>query len=79
MTLLTLELEDPHDPRLAMAADGLLRTFNEAGVLDAADVHASSGRPVPKAGSTWSSAMTLILNWWPRTLVASISWPTYLA
>jgi len=39
MTLLTLELEDPHDPRLAMGADGLLRTFNEAGVLDAADVH----------------------------------------
>jgi exodeoxyribonuclease V alpha subunit len=39
MTLLTLELEDPHDPRLARAADGLLRSFNEAGVLDAADVH----------------------------------------
>ncbi len=39
MTLLIPELEDPHDPRLARAADGLLRTFNEAGVLDAADVH----------------------------------------
>ena len=39
MTLLTLELEDPHDPRLAHGAAGLLRTFNEAGVLDAADVH----------------------------------------
>ena len=39
MTLLTLELEDPHDPRLARGAGGLLRTFNEAGVLDAADVH----------------------------------------
>jgi exodeoxyribonuclease V alpha subunit len=39
MTLLTLELEDPHDPRLAMAAEGSLRSFNEAGVLDAADVH----------------------------------------
>jgi exodeoxyribonuclease V alpha subunit len=39
MTLLTLELEDPHDPRLARGADGLLRTFNEEGVLDAADVH----------------------------------------
>ncbi len=41
MTLLTLELEDPHDPRLARGADRLLRTFNEAGVLDAADVHAA--------------------------------------
>lgn len=39
MTLLTPELEDPHDPRLARGAAGLLRTFNEAGVLDAADVH----------------------------------------
>ena len=39
MTLLVPELEDPHDPRLARAADGLLRTFNEAGVLDASDVH----------------------------------------
>ena len=39
MTLLPLELDDPHDPRLAKAADGLLRSFNEAGVLDAADVH----------------------------------------
>jgi exodeoxyribonuclease V alpha subunit len=39
MTLLTPELEDPHDLRLAQGADGPLRTFNEAGVLDAADVH----------------------------------------
>ncbi len=39
MTLLTLELEDPHDPRLAARAEGRLRSFNEAGVLDAADVH----------------------------------------
>jgi exodeoxyribonuclease V alpha subunit len=39
MTLLTPELVDPHDPRLAQAAEGLLRTFNDAGVLDAADVH----------------------------------------
>ena len=39
MTLLPLELEDPQDPRLAHGAAGLLRTFNEAGVLDAADVH----------------------------------------
>ena len=39
MTLLPLELEDPHDPRLARGAVGLLRSFNEAGVLDASDVH----------------------------------------
>lgn len=30
---------DPHDPRLARGATGLLRTFNDAGVLDGADVH----------------------------------------
>jgi len=39
VTLLTPELEDPHDLRLAQGAEGLLRAFNEAGVLDAADVH----------------------------------------
>jgi exodeoxyribonuclease V alpha subunit len=39
MTVLNLELEDPHDPRLARGAAGQVRTFNEAGVLDAADVH----------------------------------------
>ena len=31
--------DDPHDARLALGATGLLRTFNEAGVLTAADVH----------------------------------------
>ena len=31
--------EDPRDRRLALGATGLLRTFNEAEVLDAADVH----------------------------------------
>jgi exodeoxyribonuclease V alpha subunit len=30
---------DPFDPRLVAAATGLLRTFNHAGVLSAADVH----------------------------------------
>ena len=30
---------DLHDPRLARRAPGLLRAFNEAGVLSAADVH----------------------------------------
>jgi exodeoxyribonuclease V alpha subunit len=39
VTVLNLQLEDPHDPRLARGADGLLRTFNEAGVLDTSDVH----------------------------------------
>jgi exodeoxyribonuclease V alpha subunit len=34
-----LETEDPRDHRLALAAHGLLRTFNEAGVVEAADVH----------------------------------------
>jgi exodeoxyribonuclease V alpha subunit len=31
--------EDPFDARLAMGATGLLREFNEAGILTAADVH----------------------------------------
>src|SRR5262249_37968177 len=39
MTLLPLELEHPQDARLAQAAAGPLRTFNQAGILDAADVH----------------------------------------
>ena len=39
MTLLTPEIEDPNDPRLARGASGLLRSFNEAGVLDTSDVH----------------------------------------
>src|SRR5690606_4611071 len=31
--------DDPHDARRALGATGLLRTFNDAGVLTAADVH----------------------------------------
>ena len=31
--------EDPHDHRVARRAEGLLRSFNEAGVLDTSDVH----------------------------------------
>jgi len=42
MTILTLDLDDPHDPRLAHGAAGLLRAFNEVGVLDAADAHVAS-------------------------------------
>ncbi len=34
-----LETDDPRDHRLALEAGGLLRTFNEAGVIEAADVH----------------------------------------
>ena len=35
----TEEQLDPHDARLAASARGLVRTFNEAELLDAADVH----------------------------------------
>ena len=38
MTAATTET-DPHDPRVARGATGLLRIFNEAGVLDSSDVH----------------------------------------
>jgi len=38
MTTLVEQL-DPYDARLALRADGLLRDFNQAGVLAAADVH----------------------------------------
>jgi exodeoxyribonuclease V alpha subunit len=37
-----IELEDPLDRRLALGASGLLREFNEAGVLEAADVHVAA-------------------------------------
>ncbi len=33
------DIDDPLDCRIAVGADGLLRTFNEAGVLESADVH----------------------------------------
>lgn len=36
------ESEDPHDARLALGAVGLLRAFNAAGVLTAADVHVAA-------------------------------------
>ena len=35
----TVEALDPADWRQVVSANGLLRTFNEAGVIDAADVH----------------------------------------
>ena len=34
-------LDDPHDPRVARGATGVLAAFNAAGVLDPADVHTS--------------------------------------
>ena len=37
--MITVDEVDPHDVRLALRAEGLLREFNQAGVLAAADVH----------------------------------------
>lgn len=48
---MTIDVADPADRRQAVSASGLLRAFNEAGVLEAADVHvaqrltAMSGEP----------------------------------
>ncbi len=39
MTSTQVTIEDPFDARLALGATGLLRDFNVAGVIDAADVH----------------------------------------
>ncbi|PJE16759.1 exodeoxyribonuclease V subunit alpha [Mycobacterium sp.] len=50
---MTAETLDPADRRQAVSATGLLRTFNEAGVLESADVHvaqrltAMAGEPDP--------------------------------
>ncbi len=49
MTL--IEYDDAHDARLASGATGLLRRFNEAGFLEAADVHVAS-RVAELAGET---------------------------
>ncbi|MFC4785678.1 exodeoxyribonuclease V subunit alpha [Nocardioides sp. MAHUQ-72] len=49
MTL--LETDDPRDHRLALGATGLLRSFNEAGVVEAADVHVAQ-RVTALAGET---------------------------
>ncbi len=42
MTAVDVEAVDPFDPRVAMGAGGLLRAFNDAGALSAADVHVAS-------------------------------------
>jgi exodeoxyribonuclease V alpha subunit len=39
MSVVALTEPDPFDPRLVQRASGLLREFNQAGVLSAADVH----------------------------------------
>jgi exodeoxyribonuclease V alpha subunit len=44
-------LADPHDPRRAARADGLLRAFNDAGVISTADVHVAQ-RLAALAGET---------------------------
>ncbi|GAA2140253.1 exodeoxyribonuclease V subunit alpha [Nocardioides koreensis] len=46
-----LETEDPRDHRLALGAGGLLHEFNEAGVIEAADVHVAR-RVTELAGET---------------------------
>src|SRR4051794_23809940 len=45
MTLLPTDPADPFDLRLAHGADGLLHTFNQAGVLAPADVHVARAVP----------------------------------
>ena len=58
MTVLPVDEElvdvDPFDARLARGATGLLRTFNEAGALSAADVHVAVrlGRLATEEGDT---------------------------
>ncbi len=43
------EVDSPHDRRIAQAASGLLRTFNEAGVFTAATSMSRAGS-VPSLG-----------------------------
>jgi exodeoxyribonuclease V alpha subunit len=47
----SIEVQDPLDWRIAVGATGPLRTFNEAGVLEAADVHVAQ-RITALAGET---------------------------
>ena len=57
------EIGDPADRRLALGASGLLRTFNEAGVLEAADVHVATRVAVlsSTAGQPPDEAVTLAM------------------
>jgi exodeoxyribonuclease V alpha subunit len=52
-----VEQRDPYEPRIATAASGLLREFNRAGVLSAADVHVA--RRLGRLGS--EAAETVLL------------------
>ncbi len=52
-------VNDPFDVRLAVGATGLLRTFNEAGVLTAADVHVA--RRLGKLGGEASESVQLAI------------------
>lgn len=55
------EVVDPTDARLALAADGLLATFNAAGVITSADVHVATnlGRLGGEADATVLLAIAL--------------------
>lgn len=61
---MTIDVADPADRRQAVSASGLLRAFNEAGVLESADVHvaqrltAMSGEP----GESVSLAVALVVR-----------------
>ncbi len=42
MSTLDIDSVDPFDPRVALGASGILRAFNDAGALSAADVHVAT-------------------------------------
>jgi exodeoxyribonuclease V alpha subunit len=84
------ETTDDHDRRLALTATGLLRTFNEAGVLTAADVHVA--RRVGALGGESDECVLLALALATRAVrhgsvcldlatvadvAAELPWPTY--
>ena len=56
--------DDPADRRLALGAGGLLRVFNQAGVLEAADVHVATrlSRLAVRDGEEESVALALALT-----------------
>ncbi|MDP7722425.1 exodeoxyribonuclease V subunit alpha [Mycobacterium sp. TY814] len=58
---MTAETIDPADRRLAVSATGLLRTFNEAGVLESADVHVAQRLTAMARESDPSVALALAL------------------
>jgi exodeoxyribonuclease V alpha subunit len=56
--------EDPRDPRVVVAAEGVLRDFNVAGVLESADVHVAQrlGRLGQEADETVLLAVALAVR-----------------